>query len=83
MLPFAKSIFARLAIKIIEIFLGFESWCITIKTIKSIGKNCNIEYLISTLGLANITIGDNFNVRKNFKLRVYCTPLNWTNFLWV
>jgi acetyltransferase-like isoleucine patch superfamily enzyme len=38
---------------------------------ESMGLSPNIKFPISTLGLSAISIGDNFNVRKNFKLRAY------------
>jgi acetyltransferase-like isoleucine patch superfamily enzyme len=41
------------------------------KGCKEIGCNPQIEFPISTLGLNCISIGNNFNVRKDFKLRAY------------
>ena len=38
---------------------------------KAMGKNATIEYPISTLGLSCFSIGNNFNVRKDFKLRAH------------
>lgn len=74
MIQFARLVISRIGIKIINGLLNFESWCIAIKIkseIKIIGKDINIELPISTLGLSCVKIGDNFNVRKNFKLRAY------------
>lgn len=39
--------------------------------LKSCGKKLDIETPISTLGLCYISIGDNFNVRRDFKLRAF------------
>lgn len=38
---------------------------------REMGINPNIEFPISTYGLTCVKLGDNFNVRRNFKLRAY------------
>lgn len=64
----------RIINKIFNLLNTLLSWS-QLQQIKSemgkYGDNIDIELPISTLGLSCFTIGNNFNVRKDFKLRAY------------
>ena len=66
-----KNILVRILFKLLKIKTNFLdnmlSHYVGIQC-KVIGKNVTIEYPISTLGLSCIAIGNNLNVRKDFKL---------------
>jgi acetyltransferase-like isoleucine patch superfamily enzyme len=69
-----KNILVRILFKLLKIKTNFLNDMVSHYVgmqCKTIGKNAAIEYPISTLGLSYISIGDNFNVRKDFKLRAH------------
>ena len=69
-----KKYCVKIFFKLTAIFKHFQDSQITLKITyecNKIGSNPTIEYPISTLGLSCFTIGDNFNIRKDCKLRAY------------